>query len=168
MIRFFCIIAALVLADQASKLWILEHFALYESRPVLPGFFNLTHIYNAGAAFGILSDLPLLQRQLFFISTNLIALTILLVMQHRLGRQNFWYTLSFACIAGGALGNLMDRIRWGKVLDFLDFHLGSYHWPAFNVADMSIVTGVFLFLILQIQEDRAEKRAKKDTQEESV
>ncbi len=168
MIRFLCIVAAVVLVDQVSKLWIVEHFVLYESRPVLPGVFNLTLIYNSGAAFGILSDLPLFWRQVFFISMISIALTILVIMQYRLGRQHLWYTLSFACISGGAIGNLVDRIRWGAVADFLDFHIGEYHWPAFNVADMGIVMGVALFLILQIQEDRASKRNNTIPQEERV
>lgn len=161
MFRFFGIMALLILLDQVSKLWVVEHFFLYESRPIIPGFFNLTLVYNPGAAFGMLSEMSLLWRQIFFISINIIALSILMVMQYRLGRQNFWYTLSFACISGGALGNLMDRIRWGEVADFLDFHIGEYHWPTFNVADMCIVTGVSIFLFLQIQEDRAAKRAEK-------
>jgi signal peptidase II len=154
MYRFLFIMALVVVSDQITKLWMVQQFSLHETLPVIPGFFNLTLLYNSGAAFGILSGLPLLWRQIFFISISAAALTALVVMQHKLGPRHFLYPVSFGLISGGALGNMIDRLRWGAVADFLDFHIGKYHWPAFNVADSGITVGIGLFLLLQFWEER--------------
>ncbi|MCW5212557.1 signal peptidase II [Desulfobulbus sp. TB] len=158
MIRFFLIMVLVVVGDQLSKLWILENFALYDSRVIIPGFFNLTFLRNSGAAFGILSDMPLIWRQIFFISIVVIALVALVVMQRKMGRESIWYTLSFAFIGGGAVGNVIDRVLYGSVVDFLDVYVGEYHWPAFNVADSGICVGVTIFLLLQIFEGDGENK----------
>ncbi|WP_339136358.1 MAG: signal peptidase II [Candidatus Electrothrix sp. GW3-4] len=157
MIRFFLILVLVVVGDQLSKLWILDNFALYESQVIIPGFFNLTFLRNTGAAFGMLSGMPPLWRQIFFISIAAVALVALVVMQRKMGKENSWYTLSFACIGGGAVGNVIDRVLYGSVVDFLDVYIKGYHWPAFNVADSGISVGVGIFLLLQIFED--EKKA---------
>ncbi|MCI5223498.1 MAG: signal peptidase II [Candidatus Electrothrix sp. AR4] len=153
MIRFFIIMVLVVVSDQLTKLWILENFALYESTTLIPGFFNFTFLRNTGAAFGMLSGMPLIWRQVFFISIAVIALVVLILMQHKMGRGKFWHTLSFAFIGGGAVGNVIDRVRDGSVIDFLDVYIGKYHWPAFNVADSGIFVGVCIFLLLQFLED---------------
>ncbi len=152
--RFLLIMVLVAGSDQLTKLWILQQFSLHESLPVIPGFFNLTLLYNSGAAFGILSGLPLLWRQVFFISISVAALTTLGIMQYKLGPRHFLYAVSFGLISGGALGNVIDRLHWGAVVDFLDFYLGQYHWPAFNVADSGITVGIGLFLLLQFWEER--------------
>jgi signal peptidase II len=154
MLRFILIMVLVAVSDQLTKFWILQQFNLHDSLTVVPGFFNLTLLYNSGAAFGILSGMPLLWRQVFFIGISSIALIALIVMQYKLGPRHFLYAISFGLISGGALGNMIDRVRWGAVVDFLDFYIGQYHWPAFNVADSGISVGIFLFLLLQFWEER--------------
>ena len=154
MTAFLLVILAVVGLDQASKLWIVQHFALYESREVLPGFFNLTYLTNNGAAFSILAGQPALWRQTFFIGAASVALVLILIVRRGYASQSGWYNLALALIAGGAIGNLIDRIRLGHVIDFLDFHVGASHWPAFNVADSAITVGVVLFILRNLVFDR--------------
>ena len=161
MFRFFAIILLVVGCDQLSKVWILQNFELYESTVIIPGLFNLTFLRNTGAAFGMFAGHAAWWRQLFFIGVAVIALVVILVMQRRLGRQNSYYTLSLGLIGGGAVGNLIDRILYGSVVDFLDVYIGSHHWPAFNVADSAICVGVGLFLLTQFLEDRKAKQEQK-------
>jgi len=157
MFRFLLILGLIVVSDQLTKLWAVESFALYESTTLIPGFFNLTLLHNTGAAFGIMSGLPLFWRQVFFVGIAATALSVMVMMQRRMGGENPLYAVSFGLISGGAIGNVIDRLRQGSVIDFLDFHLGSYHWPAFNVADFGITVGVGIFLLLQFLEGRKEK-----------
>jgi signal peptidase II len=157
-LSFFVIILLVVGCDQVSKLWILQNFELYESTVIIPGLFNLTFLRNTGAAFGILAGEPDRWRQLLFIGVAVIALVVILVFQRKLGRQNSRYSISLALIGGGAVGNLIDRILYGSVVDFLDVYIGSHHWPAFNVADSAITVGVILFLLTQFLEERQAKR----------
>ncbi|MDH3330484.1 MAG: signal peptidase II, partial [Desulfobulbaceae bacterium] len=145
--RFGALIALVVLFDQASKLWIVRHFSLFETLPVLPGFFNLTYLTNTGAAFGFLAGQPALWRHVFFIGVALVALFVIVILYLRLRQESFFYELSLGLIAGGALGNLIDRFRLGSVVDFLDVYIGRHHWPAFNVADSAITVGVTIFLV---------------------
>jgi signal peptidase II len=161
MFRFFAIILLVVGCDQLSKVWILQNFELYESTVIIPGLFNLTFLRNTGAAFGMFAGHAAWWRQLFFIGVAGVALVVILVMQRRLGPQNPKYTVSLGFIGGGAIGNLIDRILYGSVVDFLDVYIGSHHWPAFNVADSAICVGVGLFLLTQFLEDRKAKREQK-------
>ena len=158
MVRFFIIMALIVVSDQLTKLWILQNFALYDSTVIIPGLFNLTFLRNTGAAFGIFAGQPALFRQIFFITMAVVALVVIILMQRKLGRQNIWYTISLAFISGGAVGNLIDRIAYGSVVDFIDVYVGTYHWPAFNIADSGITVGVGIFLVTQFREDMQEKR----------
>ncbi len=135
--------------DQLSKWWVVQTLALHESVPVIPGLFNLTYLTNTGAAFSLLAGRPALWRQVFFITITVIALVAITIMQRRLAPVSRWYTVSLALIGGGAAGNLVDRLRAGAVVDFLDFYIGSHHWPAFNVADSAITVGVVIFLLVQ-------------------
>ena len=144
---FAAVFLCTLVADQLSKWWILAHFTLHESREIIPGFFNLTFLTNNGAAFSILAGQPALWRQLFFVSINIVALVVIAVAQYRFGRHCRLYTIALALRAGGAVGNLSDRIRFAYVVDFLDVYLGSAHWPAFNIADAAINAGVALFLL---------------------
>jgi signal peptidase II len=160
MIRFFIIMLLVVVGDQLSKLWILENYALYDSTVIIPGFFNLTFLRNTGAAFGMLSGMPLLWRQIFFITIAVVALVAIIFMQRKMGRESIWYTLALSFIGGGAVGNVIDRVLYGSVIDFLDVYISTYHWPAFNVADSGITVGVCIFLVLQfLEDDEGEKEA---------
>ncbi len=154
MLPFFVIIFTIIGADQATKLWVVHSFSLYESKEIVPGFFSLTYLVNNGAAFSMLAGQPALWRQVFFISAAMAALIFIWVAQRSFGRQSPWYSVALALIAGGAIGNLIDRIRQGSVVDFLDFYFSTYHFPAFNVADSAITIGVALFLIKNVVLDR--------------
>ena len=132
------------LADQASKWLITQRIALHESVPVIPGFLRLTHVVNRGAAFGLLSESE--WNVAILILFSLVALAVVSALlwrnSHRVSSTGF----GLALILGGAVGNLWDRLLEGHVVDFLDFHLGGYHWPAFNVADSAIVLGALLLV----------------------
>lgn len=137
----FCVVALIViLADQASKLWIASHFDLYEVEPVIEGFFNLVHITNTGAAFGLLAGADS-WRHVFFLVINTIALVGLAWLYLASPAKSRFLLWGCSLVFGGAVGNLIDRIRLGSVIDFLDFYVSSYHWPAFNVADSAICVG---------------------------
>lgn len=137
----------LVAADQLSKWWVQTSLALYEVREVIPGFFNLVYYTNSGAAFGLLAGESTAWRQIFFVGVALLALVLLLLLYRQLRGQGRLARYSLVLIAAGAVGNLIDRVRFGEVTDFLDFYWGSYHWPAFNVADCAITVGVAIFLL---------------------
>ncbi len=151
---FFSIILVVICADQASKIWIMQHFTLYESVPVIHGLFNLTYLTNNGAAFGVLAGQPALWRQVFFVGAVCVALVFIWIAQRSFGRRSQVYAVALALIAGGAVGNLIDRLRFGFVIDFLDVFIGQYHWPAFNVADSAITVGVTLFIFKNLLFDR--------------
>ncbi len=150
--------ALVLVLDQAVKAWIVHSFSLYESVVVIPGLFNLTFLTNTGAAFGILAGQPSWERQLFFFGVALVALVAIVVMHRRLAGQSRWFTVALGLIGGGALGNLVDRVRYGAVIDFLDFHVKGYHWPAFNVADSAITVGVGLFLLINFMVEKNKKQ----------
>ena len=138
-------LAALLIAlDQASKLWISSHFSYGESLPVT-GFFNLVLAHNTGAAFSFLSDAGGWQRWLFSAIALVAAVWIVrLLRQHA---HETWFCLALSLVLGGALGNLIDRISYGYVIDFIDIFFNSYHFPAFNVADSAISVGAALLIL---------------------
>jgi signal peptidase II len=152
------IAAAVVLVDQLTKLWIMANFALHEQLNIIPGFFNLIHVTNTGAAFGFLAGSKSLLRQVFFVGVAVIALVIMVSIYGHLKKQGKIFVYALGLIAGGAVGNLIDRLRFGSVIDFLDFFLGSYHWPAFNAADSAITVGVGLFLLGTLLQHRQEDK----------
>jgi signal peptidase II len=145
-----------VVLDQVSKVQIMQTMRLHESIPVFPEFFSLTYIRNPGAAFGLLASSGQAFRLIFFGVTSVFALGLLGMIFYRLRRDDWVGQLSIAAILGGAIGNLLDRVRFGEVIDFLDFSINGYHWPAFNVADAAISVGVF-FLILHFALDKKEE-----------
>ncbi len=132
--------------DVVTKEYIITHFPLYYSKPVIPGFFNLVHIQNKGVAFGILGGSAPVWRDILLLLLPIVAMSAILIFAFSYPQQNIGILLSLGGILGGALGNLIDRLRFRAVIDFLDLFWGSYHWPAFNVADSAITTGV-LFLV---------------------
>ncbi len=145
-----------VVLDQISKVQIMQTMRLHESIPVLPEFFSLTYIRNPGAAFGLLASSGQTFRLVFFGLTSVFALGLLGMIFFRLRQDDWVGQLSIAGILGGAIGNLLDRVRFGEVIDFLDFYVNGYHWPAFNVADAAISVGVF-FLILHFALEKKEE-----------
>jgi signal peptidase II len=155
--RLLLIVSLVVLVlDQATKLYIDRTFALYESVMVIENFFHISYVRNKGAAFGILADSAV--RLPFFIAVSVIAAVgILWYLRHLRDDQRL---LSFALslVFSGAIGNLIDRVRLGEVIDFIDVHWYRHHWPAFNVADSAISVGVGLLLVdLWLEERRKAK-----------
>ncbi|MGC2321408.1 MAG: signal peptidase II [Terriglobales bacterium] len=142
----FLIAAAVILADRASKWLVAQNITLHDSLPVLPGFFRLTHVENRGAAFGLFSDSPSEWKVTVLVLFSLIALVVVSVLLWKNSHSMTVTGVGLALILGGALGNLWDRLLDGHVVDFLDFSLGGYHWPAFNVADSAIVVGALLLV----------------------
>jgi signal peptidase II len=141
-------LAALVIAlDQASKLWVLASFHLGESLPVT-SFFNLVLVFNSGAAFSFLAGAGGWQKWFFVILALAISAWLVVMIRHHAAERLMPATL--AMVLGGALGNVIDRLRFGAVVDFLDFHVAGWHWPAFNVADSAITVGVLLLLWQQL------------------
>ena len=138
---------AIVVLDQVTKVYIMETMRLHESIPVIADFFSITYIRNPGAAFGFLSSSSSSFRFVFFGLTSIFAVGLLGTILVRMPKDDWMGQLSVAAILGGAIGNLLDRLRYGEVIDFLDFYINGYHWPAFNVADSAITLGV-VFLIL--------------------
>src|SRR5512147_246372 len=136
-----------VVVDQVTKLWIVQSMRLHESIPIVPNLFSLTYIRNPGAAFGLLAGSSNAFRMAFFAVTSLFALALLGTILFRLPEKDWIGQVSIAGILGGAIGNLIDRLRFGEVIDFLDVYVESYHWPAFNVADSAISVGVVCLII---------------------
>jgi signal peptidase II len=135
-----------IIVDQITKILILKKLPLYHSITIIPGLFNITHIHNPGGAFGFMAHQDSSLRNFIFILLASVAVCIIFYFYKNTNRTHPFLASGFALILGGAVGNLIDRIRVGKVVDFLDFYILSYHWPAFNVADSAITVGVTIFL----------------------
>lgn len=144
-IPWFALAAAIVVVDQLAKWWALAALPLQVPVEVLP-FFNLTLVYNRGAAFSFLADAGGWQRVFFIVLALAIAAAIAVWLARSAWRQR-WLAAPLALILGGAVGNLLDRVMSGAVTDFLDFYRGSYHWHNFNVADAAISVGIGLLLL---------------------
>jgi signal peptidase II len=158
-ISVFLLLLVIVL-DQLTKIWIVKSFRLYESMEIIPNFFNLTYLTNKGAAFGFLSGVTAAWRHYFFLALVSVSLVLLCFAWFRMRKDHPFYGPALAMIAGGAIGNVIDRIRFGAVVDFLDVYVAGHHWPAFNVADSAIVVGVALFLLGNFLEERQKKQLK--------
>ena len=141
--KWLAIAAIIIVADQITKALVTGHFVFGESLP-LTSFFNLVLAYNTGAAFSFLADAGGWQRWFFALVAILASGTILFFLHKHRDEPRFCFALSL--ILGGALGNLIDRILLGHVIDFLDFHVVGYHWPAFNVADSAITIGALILI----------------------
>ncbi len=151
---YFIIAASAVFFDQLTKAWVLGSFNLYESKEVIPGLFNLVYVTNSGAAFSILADVNSPWTHYFFLGVGAVAVVGLTIAWFKMRAENRLYGIAFGLICGGAVGNLIDRLRFGSVIDFLDFYIKGYHWPAFNIADSAICAGAGLFLIVNILQAR--------------
>lgn len=140
------VVLSVLALDQATKLYVHTTFALHESRPVIANVFAFTYVRNSGAAFGILARQSPEFLRLFFPAVTTVALVGLLVYFVRVPPQQTLTLWGLCLIMAGALGNAIDRLWLGQVIDFIDVHWYTYHWPAFNVADSSICIGVGLLL----------------------
>jgi signal peptidase II len=145
MFRWLWLSLLVILLDQGTKQLVEYSLALYESVPVVP-LFNIVLVYNEGAAFSFLSDQGGWQRWLFAGLAVIVSL-ILVAWISRLGRDDRWLAIALSLVVGGAVGNLIDRVLYGHVIDFLDLYYRQWHWPAFNVADSAIFVGVVLMLL---------------------
>lgn len=138
--------AAIIALDQITKSAITARFALHEAYPVISGFFNLVYVMNPGAAFGFLANASETFRYVFFTGITVVAAGLIVYYLVKSNPRNLLLTGSLTLIFGGAVGNLIDRLRFGAVVDFLDVYIGAAHWPAFNVADSAITVGAILMI----------------------
>jgi len=143
---YLFVILVVISGDQLTKILVVKNFALFDSVEIIPGFFNLTFLTNRGAAFSILADIDSPWRHYFFLIVGGCALLILSIWLFQTRNESQLQSYGIALICGGTCGNLIDRIRIGEVVDFLDFYYRSYHWPAFNIADMAICSGVVIVI----------------------
>ena len=143
----FLVVSALIVAlDQWTKLWIEGALAVHERVEVVPGFFNLVHVRNTGIAFGLFPAGGELGGTLLLAVLGLVALVIVSVYFRSTSDREPLLLLALSLVLGGAVGNLVDRILFRAVTDFLDVYVGAYHWPAFNVADSGVTVGIVLML----------------------
>ncbi len=145
-IRLVIIGGIIVIIDQLTKFFIVKYLPLHDTVPVVAGLFNIIHIKNPGGAFGLLANLTPGMRTFIFLFISSLAVGLILYFYLKTPVNQTWLAAGFALIFGGAIGNLIDRIRFGVVTDFLDFYINKYHWPAFNVADSAITVGIGIFI----------------------
>ncbi|ATO34780.1 Lipoprotein signal peptidase [Dickeya dianthicola] len=144
-LRWLWLAALVLVVDLGSKQWVMTHFQLGESVPLVP-FFNFTYAHNYGAAFSFLADKGGWQRWLFAVIA-LVIIVALLAMMHRSSASQKLNNIAYSLIIGGAIGNLADRLVHGYVIDFLDVYVGDWHYPTFNLADSAIVVGALLIVL---------------------
>lgn len=146
-VRFGALASGVVLVDQVAKALVLNFLPLHQAVSVIPGFFNLAHVRNPGGAFSFMAgnDSPL--RHYLFMVAGVVALGLILYFYSQTPTTHRFLKLGLALIFGGAIGNMIDRLRFNEVVDFLDFHVGTWHWPTFNIADSCVSVGVIIFLL---------------------
>lgn len=144
------IVVALMCIDQLTKALIARSIPFQSSRSVIPGFFNLTHIRNRGAIFGFFSHSESRILFIFLTLVSLVALGLVIYYFFKTPSSQRFMKISLSVILAGALGNLVDRVFRGYVIDFLDFHIRNWHWPSFNVADACITVGAFLLIFVLV------------------
>jgi signal peptidase II len=151
--------ALIVLADRLTKIWVAAHIPMGGAIPVIPRVLRITHWTNEGAAFSLFAETasPHVVRWVL-VTFSLLAALVVLVLLVRLGSRFTVTTIALALILAGALGNVHDRILYGSVVDFVEVHIFSYHWPDFNVADSSVVTGACLLLLGSFFEKKPEDK----------
>ncbi len=145
-IRLLIVGGLIVLIDQITKIVILKTLVIGEMIPVIPGFFNITHVHNPGGAFGLFAGHSQVIRIFVFLVISTLAAVLILYMYRGIPKTHPMLANALALIFGGAVGNLIDRARMGEVVDFLDCYFKTLHWPAFNIADSAICVGVGIFI----------------------
>lgn len=158
-LRALLIAAAVFGADRWSKWMVEKSFGVWDTKVVIPGFFNIIHSQNPGVAFGIFAENANHQRTLALAGLSIAAILILAWMLWRIERQDRNTAMGLSLIFGGALGNVYDRVHFGTVTDFLDFYAGTYHWYTFNLADVAICTGAGLLILSMLVTNRKEAAA---------
>lgn len=162
--KYFFIIAVIVLLlDRLAKWAIASNIALHDSVVVIPGFLRLTHVQNTGAAFGLFAESSVQWKVGALVSFSILALVVVSALLWKNSHSLSTTTIGLSLILGGAMGNLWDRMVSGHVVDFLDFYVGSYHWPAFNVADSAIVVGAILLVAEIVFTKAATETVKSNT-----
>jgi signal peptidase II len=146
-IKLLIFAGIIVLLDLFTKALILRYVSFNQTIPVMQGFFNITHIHNPGGAFGLLANLNPALRSIIFLFISSLAVGLIFYFYKKTPPNYPWLAAAFALIFGGAIGNLIDRLRFGVVIDFLDFYIGNLHWPAFNIADSAISVGIGIFVL---------------------
>lgn len=160
---FFVTIVLVMVLDQWTKILVLSHFEYGESLMMIRDFFSLTYVRNTGAAFGFLASANPSFRVPFFFAVPIIAMVILGFLYRDLPKSSRWRALALGLVTGGAIGNLIDRVRLGYVVDFLDFHYQNiYYFPAFNVADSAICVGVAILLLSTMDKNLEKDTGKKE------
>jgi len=150
-VRLAALVAlAVVLADQATKAVVERMLVLHETIALTP-FFALSYVRNTGAAFGVLAAAPVGVRLPLFLTVTVVASAAVVSYLRRTPADQRWRVAALGAVLGGAIGNLLDRVRYGEVVDFLDLHWGELHWPAFNVADAAITVGVAIVLLASVE-----------------
>lgn len=144
-LRWLWIAIFVIAIDFFTKVWVQNHLMLYGVIPVT-SFFNITLAHNKGAAFSFLNNAAGWQIWLFGSIAFLVSLGILIWL-YRISSKQVWLAIALSLILGGAIGNLLDRIQYGHVIDFLDFYVGQWHWPTFNMADSAVCVGALMLLI---------------------
>ncbi|QDP02046.1 signal peptidase II [Thalassotalea sp. PS06] len=157
-LKWLWLAVLMIIVDQVTKQWVVASMDLYQSIDILP-FFNLTYVHNTGAAFSFLADAGGWQRW-FFSAIAVGVSTLLVIWMAKAKPEERLICISYALIISGALGNLIDRLAFGYVIDFLDFHLAGHSWPAFNIADSAIFVGAALMIYEAFTNDEeAEKKS---------
>ena len=143
---YYALAVAVFALDWTTKRFIEARMSVFDTRTIIPGFFDIVHARNRGAAFSMFADSTSPLRPFFLIGLSLVALLLVAAILRNASRLDRPTALGLSLILGGALGNVFDRIVSGAVTDFLDFYIGALHWPAFNVADSAIVIGATLLV----------------------
>jgi signal peptidase II len=159
--RFLATAAAVIAADQATKAMILARLDVHDSVTLIDGFLKIVHVRNPGAAFSLLAGASEAFRAPFFIVVTIAAIVVLGGIAYRLDTRERWLATALGGVLGGAVGNLIDRLRFGEVVDFVYVHWGEWVWPAFNVADSSISISVIAIVLhsLLSQDSHASSRS---------
>ena len=144
-LRLVVFTGLVVLADQITKALIFAYLPYHQSITVVPGFFDITHIHNPGGAFGLMANMSETLRTIVFLLASSLAVGLIFYFYIKTPPSYVFLAVGFALIFGGAIGNLIDRVRLGIVIDFIDVYIGDYHWPAFNIADSAITVGIIIF-----------------------
>lgn len=145
----------IVLLDQLAKAVVERNMHLYQSIEILGNFFHITYITNKGAAFGLLSGADASLRVPFFLVMSALAIGAIGYIIHKDNGSSRLFPVALSLILGGATGNMVDRLRIGEVIDFLDLHWYQHHWPAFNIADSAITVGMGLLLLHMFKDRRS-------------
>ena len=146
-VRAALVCAGVVVPDQITKILVQQNMELWSSRPVIPGLLDVVHVINKGAAFGFLNRADVDWQRPFFLAVTLLALGFVGYLVHTASERNPLLVTGLGLVAGGAVGNFIDRVRLGVVVDFIDIYVGPHHWPAFNVADIAINLGALAILV---------------------